>query len=177
MKSKGGANHPVNNISIREILSAETEAYNRFLDAAVRSDEESLLITSTDISGALFPTQDRNDSFTLGAYDGDVLAGVVSFVREGEQREKLRHKGFMSSMYVTKNYRGQGIARLLLEEVIKRAGAIEGMEQINLIVISSNTAAQQLYKSFGFEKFGTEKQSIKWKGRYFDEDLMSLRLR
>ena len=83
----------------------------------------------------------------------------------------------MSTMYVLKEFRGHGIARELLEELIKRVKAIPGIEQINLVVIANNSRAKQLYEKFGFEKFGTEQNSIKWKGKYFSEDQMVLWLK
>lgn len=166
----------MSSIQIKEILSTEIEQYKMFLTAALQTDKENLLITHKDNKDAPFPTKDRNDSFTLGAYAGNVLAGIVSFARDGEDREKLRHKGIISTMYVSKEFRGHGIAGRLLEELINRVKAIPGIEQINLIVISSNSKAKQLYEKFGFEKFGTELNSIKWEGKYFSEDLMVLRL-
>lgn len=147
-----------------------------FLAIGLQSDEETLLITPRDNLNAPFPTKDRTDSFTLGAYAKNVLAGVASFARDGEDREKLRHKGILFTMYVSKEFRGQGIARQLLEEIIKRAKTIPGIEQINLIVLTGNLRAKQLYEKFGFEKYGTEQNSIKWNGNYFAEDQMVLRL-
>ncbi len=167
----------MNSIEIKEIFSNQIEQYKMFLTIGLQNDEESLLITSKDNSNAPFPTKDRNDSFTLGAYVENVLAGVVSFARDGEDREKLRHKGILFTMYVPKEFRGHGIARELLEELIKRVKAISDIEQINLIVIANNSRAKKLYEKFGFEKFGTEQNSIKWKNKYFTEDQMVLRLK
>lgn len=167
----------MNSIEIREILSSEIEQYKKFLTTALQTDEENLLITLKDNLDAPFPTKDRNDNFTLGAYAENVLAGVVSFARDGEDREKLRHKGIMFTMYVSKEFRGQGIAGKLLEELIKRVKTISDIEQINLVVIANNSRAKQLYEKFGFEKYGTEQNSIKWKGKYFSEDQMVLRLK
>ena len=164
-------------IEIKDILSSDFELYKMFLNAALESDKENLLITYKDNKNAEFPTKDRNDSFTLGAYSDNVLAGVVSFARDGEDREKLRHKGIISTMYVTKEFRSYGIAKRLLEELIKRVKAIPDIEQINLIVISDNSRAKQLYEKFGFQKYGTELNSIKWEGKYLSEDLMVLRLK
>ena len=167
----------MNGVEIKEISSAQIEQYRMFIAAGLQSDDESLLITIKDNASAPFPTKDRDDSFTLGAYIENVLAGVISFARDGEEREKLRHKGIMSTMYVLKEFRGHGIARELLEELITRVKAVPGIEQINLIVVSSNSKAKQLYEKFGFEKFGTEHNSIKWKGKYYAEDHMVLRLK
>lgn len=155
----------------------EIQQYKMFLTTALQTDEENLLITLRDNLDAPFPTKDRNDNFTLGAYAENVLAGVVSFARDGEDREKLRHKGIMFTMYVSNEFRGQGIAGKLLEELIKRVKTISDIEQINLVVIANNSRAKQLYEKFGFEKYGTEQNSIKWKGKYFSEDQMVLRLK
>ena len=167
----------MNNIEIKEIFSKQIEKYKMFLAIGLQSDEESLLITPKDNSNAPFPTKDRRDRGTRGAEGENVLAGVVSFARDGEDREKLRHKGILFTMYVSKEFRGHGIARELLEELIKRVKAISDIEQINLIVIANNSRAKQLYEKFGFEKVGTEQNSIKWKDKYFTEDQMVLRLK
>lgn len=165
------------NVEIKEIFSTEIEQYRMFLAAGLQTDEENLLITTRENADAPFPTRDRNDSFTLGAYAENILAGIVSFTRDGENREKLRHKGFISTMFVLKQFRGYGVAGKLLEELIQRAKAISGIEQINLIVISTNSGAKRLYEKFGFKKYGAELNSIKWKGEYLSEDLMVLRLK
>jgi len=52
-------------------------------------------ITPTDDLNAPFPTKDTEDSFTLGAFVGSELARIVSFERDGKDREKLRHKGIL----------------------------------------------------------------------------------
>ncbi|MGG9961179.1 GNAT family N-acetyltransferase [Ferruginibacter sp. SUN106] len=167
----------MDSIEIKEIFSAQSEQYKMFLDIALQYDAENLLITPGDNMNAPFPTKDRNDNFTLGAYAKNTLAGIASFIRDGEDREKLRHKGLLSTMYVSKEFRGYGIAGQLLEEIIKRVKTIAAIEQINLIVLSDNVNAKRLYEKFGFEKYGTELHSIKWEGKYFAEDLMVLRLR
>ena len=161
-------------VEIKEIFSSQIEQYKTFLTDG--SNEETLLITPGENLNAPFPTKDRNDSFTLGAYVNNVLAGVASFTRDGEDREKLRHKGILFTMYVAKEFRGYGIAGRLLEEIIKRVKNIPDIEQINLIVLTDNLRAKQLYEKFGFEKYGTEQHSIKWKGKYFSEDQMVLQL-
>lgn len=167
----------MSNVEIREILSSETARYKKFLTSALQHDKESLLITEKDNENSTFPTKDKNDSFTLGAYIDNMLAGIVSFDRDGENREKLRHKGIISTMYVSKEFRGLGIAKDLLKELIKRVKAIADIEQIKIVVITTNSKAKQLYENFGFEKYGTELNSIKWQGKYFSEDLMVLRLK
>lgn len=148
-----------------------------FLAMALKDGEQNLIITPNDNLNAPFPTKDRNDSFTIGAYAKNILVGVASFARDGEGKEKLRHKGLLSTMYVSKEFRGQGIAKQLLRAIIERVKSLSDIEQINLIVISDNLRAKRLYEDFGFERFGIEQNSIKWNGRYLSEDLMVLRLK
>jgi ribosomal protein S18 acetylase RimI-like enzyme len=167
----------MDHIEVKEVLSSSNQQYKSFLAAGLEADEESLLITQKENADAPFPAKDRNDSFTLGAYANKVLAGVVSFSRDGEDREKLRHKGIISTLYVLKEFRGRGIAKALLEGLIQRVKSLSDIEQINVIVIASNLKAKQLYEYFGFKKYGTEQHSIKWKDKYFAEDHMVLQIK
>ncbi|MDR6549893.1 GNAT family N-acetyltransferase [Paenibacillus qinlingensis] len=118
------------------------------------------------------PTKEK---FVLGAFhDQDLLAGTVTFVRESGQ--KSAHKGNVFGMFVAEEGRGQGLGKLLMLELIRRAKLFEGVEQINLMVMSDNESAKKLYKSLGFEVYGVEYHALKYNGQYFDEDLMVLKL-
>ncbi len=164
-------------LEITEIKSDKVEAYKEFLAIGLRNDEENFRISPIDDLNSPFPTKNNEDSFTLGAYYNGQLAGIVSFARDGQDREKLRHKGILFRMYVSNEYRGKGIAKKLIEALIARVRKIDTIEQINLTVIATNTGAKTLYEKFGFVTFGTETNAIKWKGKYFTEDQMVLRLR
>lgn len=163
-------------LKIDEIKSDQIEQYKNFLNLGLINDEENFRITPKDDLNAPFPTKDRPDSFTLGAYVDYELAGIVSFGRDGSDREKLRHKGVLFRMYVSEKFRGKGIAKMLIEELVVRAKEISDIEQINLTVISNNENAKKLYEKLGFITFGSEKNAIKWKNKYFNEDQMTLKL-
>ena len=120
------------------------------------------------VNFVLFPNLSP-DSFTLGAYVDDQLAGVVSFEREGATREKLRHKGLLFRMYVNNAFAGKGIGKQLITELLSRVRALKDIEQINLTVIADNENAIKLYTSFGFKTFGIEEEAIKWRGNYLTE--------
>lgn len=167
----------MNDIKITEIKSDQAEHYKQFLTFGLINDEENFRITPNDDLNASFPTRDKLDSFTLGAYSDNELAGIVSFTRDGGDREKLRHKGMLFRMYVSRDFRGQGIAKKLIEKLIERVKQISDIEQINLTVIANNDNAKKLYEKFGFVTFGSESNAIKWKGKYFTEDQMTLKLK
>lgn len=161
-------------ITVQDLQASQLEIYKSFLKTGLINDEESFRISANDDLYTPFPTDDKIDSFTVGAYFDNQLAGIVSFARDGHDREKLRHKGILFRMYVSPDFRGQGIAKVLIENVINRAKALENMEQVNLTVVSSNTSAKNIYAKFGFTIFSNEKNAFKWKGKYFDEDSMVL---
>jgi ribosomal protein S18 acetylase RimI-like enzyme len=79
------------------------------------------------------------------------------------------------SMYVAPEARGQGVGRALLSEVIARARALDGVEQVYLEVVASVPAARALYRSLNFEVYGRRARALKLDdGRYLDEELMVL---
>src|SRR5258706_6466632 len=114
-----------------------------------------------------------DDVFYLGAFD-DSLIGIVGFYRE--EGIKNRHKGYVVSMYVLPERRGQGVGKALVQELIARARQIDGLEQLLLAVVTTNRTASLLYRSLGFEIYGTQPGALKVGESYWDEDLMILRL-
>jgi len=113
------------------------------------------------------------DKFILGAFDdSNSLVGIVTFVREIGM--KTNHKGNIYAMYVKPEFRRHGIGKLLILELLNKAKELNGLEQINLIVVSKNLAAKKLYHSIGFQTYGIEKHALKYNGEYFDEDFMVL---
>jgi len=113
-----------------------------------------------------------SNSFTFGAFDESKLIGVITLLTESIM--KMRHRATIVAMYVTPGMRGKGIAKKLMNEAINKARSLEGIEQIHLTVVSSNSSAIRLYSSLGFEAYGTEKRALKNGEDYFDEDFMVL---
>lgn len=162
---------------ITEIKEDAVKSYKQFILTGLLQDEHFFRISPQDDLNSPFPTKGSADSFTLGAYINGALAGVASFMRDGADREKLRHKGILFRMYVSPSFRGYGIAQKLIEQVIAQAKKLDNMEQINLTVIETNTAAKSLYAKFGFITFSKEHNAIKWKGSYYTEEQMVLFLK
>lgn len=77
-------------------------------------------------------------------------------------------------MYVCPENRNSGIAKSLMLKAIKKAKAIEGVEQIYLTVTSSNEPAKKLYQSLGFKTYGIDERALKVDHTYFDDELMVL---
>ena len=113
--------------------------------------------------------------FVLGAFSeaGRLLGSVGLSV---EEKLKQQHKALLFGMFTAIEERNRGIGRALLAECLNRASRVPGLEQINLTVTEGN-AAERLYASVGFERFGVEPRAIKCDGEYYGKVHMVLLLR
>ncbi|MGL6039794.1 MAG: GNAT family N-acetyltransferase [Deefgea sp.] len=144
---------------LQESPSAFGSSYTEEKDRAITCIEEQLAT--------------KSDRGLFGAFDGDVLVGLVALGRESVQ--KLSHKGFIFAMYVQPEYRNKGIARALLLEALTLARTVPQLRQLNLCVNAMNSKAIRLYESLGFKAFGHELDALFVDGELHDEIHMSLR--
>jgi ribosomal protein S18 acetylase RimI-like enzyme len=112
----------------------------------------------------------NEDNYVLGAFANGTLVGTVGFGRN--TRGKQRHKARIWGVFVDEQHRGQGIARRLMSEVLRRANSLVGLEQIILTVGDQQASAKSLYASLGFTVFGHERGALKMDDVYVDEDYM-----
>jgi ribosomal protein S18 acetylase RimI-like enzyme len=101
------------------------------------------------------------------------LAATAGFYRYSHLKE--RHKGHVWGVYVRPESRGKGAAKAMMQEIIRRARQIQGLEQV-LLVASAHLPARQLYESLGFQSYGLEPRSLKIGDEYVDDVLMILSL-
>lgn len=115
------------------------------------------------------------DFFIVGAFEDGRMTGMAGFYRETGM--KTRHKGHVWGVYVTQEKRGKGVARNMLQKILERATASEGLDQILVSVAATQVAANRLYRALGFEPFGREPRALKVGDHYIDEESMVLPLR
>ncbi|WP_323693359.1 GNAT family N-acetyltransferase [Sporosarcina jeotgali] len=161
---------------IKRLVEQDAENYLALRLEALQNSPESFGSTyeeekdhSVDKYKTRFQSQ---DSFTFGAFEDDILVGIITLVKE--PRIKLRHRMSIVAMYVSPSKRGLGNGKALMNEAIRTAKELEGVEQVYLTVVTTNKSAKNLYTSLGFETYGIEKRALKLDNRYFDEDLMVL---
>ena len=171
----------MNNVEIRVLTehdaadywSLRLEALEREPQSFVESAEEH---RATPIErAAVCLGQEDNTSLVLGAFLAGELVGMAGFFRE--KHLKARHKGRIWGVYVSANYRGQGLGRALFSALLEKIKTLPGLEQVILTVSSRQVAAKTLYRSLGFETFGLERSALKVGDQYFDEEYMVLRLK
>ncbi|PKP49332.1 MAG: hypothetical protein CVT92_15300 [Bacteroidetes bacterium HGW-Bacteroidetes-1] len=88
--------------------------------------------------------------------DKTILVGLVSAYMNDPDNKTA----YITSVSVCPDYTGKGIAKKLIAECLKEAKK-NGFKQLQLEVNKSNLPAVNLYRSFGFEVFETNKETIK----------------
>ncbi len=107
-----------------------------------------------------------------GAFDGEPLIGITGFNRMA--RKRASHRGEVVQVYVEPAYRGRNIGEKLLRYTLDYAFGLEGIEQVQLSVITSNTTAIKLYEKLGFKTFGIQPKYFKVDNGYLDQQFMQL---
>lgn len=170
-------------MQIRELTESDAEAYRAVRLRALREEPESFGSSYEEskdrplsVVAERLRAMAQDGNFLLGAFaeaDDPRLVGIVAFERA--PGKKNRHIGDIFQMYVAPEARGAGYGRALMEALIARARALDGMEQLLLAVTAHNTAARALYRTLSFEVYGLQRKALKLDdGRYLDEELMVL---
>ena len=122
---------------------------------------------------AWFTTHDRERYPILVAEEGGSVVGWArlypwsdrcAYARSGE-----------NSVYVHTDWRGRGVARALMTELLARARA-RGLSVILARIAEGNPASIRLHQSLGFERIGTMRRVGEKFGRILDVEMMQLHL-
>ena len=148
-----------------EALENDPEAFGASVEAHQR-------LTDDEIRSRL--ALDLCERFVIGAFADGELIGTVGFVREPGLKE--RHKGRVWGVYLRASHRGMGVGRQMMTLLLEHARKIDGLEQINISVAATQTAAKELYRALGCVLYGCEPRGLKVNGRYIDEEHLMLRL-
>lgn len=165
-------------MKIHLLTPADAEAWWHLRLEALRNDPASFADSAEEhLTKTIDVARERlsgnpAESFVIGAAEDGQLVANAGFYRYSHIKE--RHKGHIWGVYVRPESRGKGLAKAMMQEIIRRAHEIKGLEQI-LLVASAHLPAQKLYKSLGFETYGVEPRSLKIGTEYVDDVLMILR--
>jgi len=153
---------------LRVEIDGETENLDRETENLDREAGEGLL-SLEDFEKLIYEDSIAEKTIFLVA---EVEGKIVGFTRcEGSKRNRFRHKAEFG-ICILKEYWGQGIGKVLLENILKWADTVE-IEKITLTVLQTNTNAIQLYKRFGFIEEGLlMKDRIHKDGNYYNTVMM-----
>jgi ribosomal protein S18 acetylase RimI-like enzyme len=165
-------------VEIRLVTSDDAPEYSRLRLEALEGDPEAFS-SSVDEHRSLSLDEIRRrigqgsqEQFMMGAFENGRLLGTVGFYRE--KGLKTRHKGRVWGVYVTPRKRRTGLARKMLEVLLLRVAAIDGVDQVLLSVASTQLAARHLYASMGFQSWGLEPRALRVGDQFIDEEYMIL---
>ncbi|OEF98835.1 hypothetical protein BHF71_10750 [Vulcanibacillus modesticaldus] len=96
---------------------------------------------------------------------GEIIGSLDFF---SGTKKRIAHQGSFA-MSVKKEWRSQGIGKLLLETLISWAKENTNLEKICLEVLSTNIPAIKLYKRFGFTEEGRRIKQVKMDDREYDD--------
>ena len=163
---------PATELAIRLLTPADAALYRPVrLDAlAAHPDAFSSAFAREQEMPLAWFEERLTTSDVFGAFIAEALVGVAGFRRQ--DGAKTEHKALLWGMYVRPNARKFAVGRRLVDTVV--AHAAKRVEQLQLAVVSENTAAIRLYTAAGFVEYGREVKALKLDGRYFDEILMAL---
>jgi ribosomal protein S18 acetylase RimI-like enzyme len=165
-------------VVIRRLAPKDVSAYRRVRLEALKGEPENY--GSTFEEESIKPKLISEDPIVqqspihvvFGAFHENDLVGIMAYFRE--ERHKLRHRGKVTQVYVSPDYRGQGIAKRLLKDLVDYAFAQPEIEVLTLEVVDSNKAAVRVYESVGFKCFGLMERYFKTERGYTAQQFMKL---
>ncbi len=112
------------------------------------------------------------DDVIFGGFCDGALCGLAGL--EIAPARNKRHKGTLFGVYVCPERRRAGLGAALVGSVIEHARG--RVEQLHAAVVTSAAPARALYRKLGFLPYGLEPRGLKVGDRYFDQELLVLRL-
>lgn len=140
-------------------------------DAKILMNEKATLKDEKEfISDALKSIKNKSKVFVI-ARDGDKIAGNTSIEKQRWRRNYMGHFGIA----IAQEYRGIGLGKHLISEVIKSAKKEfgPGLKVIQLEVLANNKPAIALYKKMGFKIIAKIPRQIQYKGKLIGEYIMN----
>jgi ribosomal protein S18 acetylase RimI-like enzyme len=96
------------------------------------------------------------------------LVGMMTAVRSKDNK----NNALIINVYINKDYRGAGLGKKMLKEILNLLEKVDDIKIIELTVNVAQGAAVSIYKTCGFEITETLKDSIVYEGKSFDEYVM-----
>ena len=168
-------------IIIRKLSNGDLRNVKRFQDLINSLIEEKAQISLNKklslkeekewLKRQLGQIKNQKTVFLLAECDNKVIGTTGIDLRRGRQE----HVGEFG-ISIRNGYRGIGLGKYLMKEIIKLAKKELKPKIIRLSVFPTNKAAIGLYKKLGFKKVAKIPKQIQYKGKLVDEIIMLLKV-
>lgn len=115
-----------------------------------------------DSREAMTPEMERHETFFLGMFDpaggGEKMIGSILGSSDGR-------KGWINRLAIDPDYRGKGLAALLIEECEKRLYAL-GIKVIAALIEGDNKSSESAFSKVGYSYW----DDIKYYSKRFSDD-------
>ena len=147
-------------------IQSEVAMENKYLISVIEEFELSIEKQRDSVQSTL---ENPRETLIVAEAMGFVVGYIVF---RSNKTLRLSHTGTFTTM-IKKDYRGLGIGKLLITELLNWAEQNPLIEKVSLGVLSTNQRAIALYKSVGFEEEGRKVKEVKFHdGLYVDDVLM-----
>lgn len=163
----------MSHMKITRLPSSRWQDYKNFYLESVTDSPQAFLWNLDEINSKRDSEwQDRIKNMFFAISDSGQLIGMAGFYCE--EKEKLAHIANIVRIYVCPEHRGKGIGKRLLLTVIDHIKSKPEIKKLQLEVITSQTAAYNLYKLLGFKKVGEQKMAVRVNNHFYDKYLMEM---
>jgi RimJ/RimL family protein N-acetyltransferase len=117
---------------------------------------------------------ERGDEVGLSAFVGNKVIGMCGISLANKIKKHVGNLG----LSISKEYRGEGIGKILIRETLKESKKrMRRLKIVTLDVFGINRIACNLYNQIGFKEFALLPGGIRYKGKYIDEISMYKKVR
>ncbi len=154
---------------IRRLLPQDAEQFQQLKLQGLQTDPEAFVATIEELQAqsAEQIIHRLQTEYILGAFSNGKLIGSLHLI--DQEKQKFSHIGILGGMYVDLHYRGLGLGKLLLKQMLTHILSQNKYYSLQLKVITSNATAIKLYEAFGFQRWATEKNALHYQGNYWDQ--------
>lgn len=98
------------------------------------------------------------------------IVGMIGALIKGEDRPL--GTAAIVGVYVSKDYRGKGISRRLMNQLFEEMRKTGFIEKVKLWVAETQVSARKLYEKTGFKYIGKDEKPIEHNGKVYEELIM-----
>lgn len=165
-------------VILRYPIFEDAEKLMNFINPIVKENAHILLnqIQSLDQEkeylASCIKSMHEDQMIKMCVYFEDRIVGAAHVTR---LRYKENHAGEFG-ISLSQDFRGQGLGKILMSELIQQAKEILSVSQLILTCSLLNVSAQELYKKLGFQEYGRLPEALQYENSFVDQVLMYKKL-